>query len=100
MKSKYTNQELYSWMIGQISAIYFQFYQLAYDLTKRAEIAYRFELGLEESNFIQFGYWDSLKHGVFAGERLRHDIERLEVAHLEQNEREDEITRTYFVITT
>jgi Tc toxin complex TcA C-terminal TcB-binding domain len=43
-----TNQELYSWMLGQISAIYFQSYQLAYDLAKRAEVAFRLGLGLEK----------------------------------------------------
>jgi peptidoglycan hydrolase-like protein with peptidoglycan-binding domain len=93
MRSKYTNQELYSWMIGQVSAIYFQSYQLAFDVAKRSEAAYRFELGLDESNFIQFGYWDSLKRGLLVGERLHHDIKRLEVAYLEQNQREYEITK-------
>ena len=34
------------WMVGEISASYFQAYQLAYDIAKRAERAYRFELGL------------------------------------------------------
>ena len=40
-------------------------------MAKRAERAYRFELGLEDSSFIQFGYWDSLQKGLLAGERLR-----------------------------
>jgi hypothetical protein len=93
MKSKYSNQELYSWMVGQISGIYFQSYQLAHDVAKRAETAYRFELGLNESNFIQFGYWDSLKRGLLAGERLYQDIKRVEVAYLDQNQREYEITK-------
>ena len=93
MRRKYTNQELYSWMIGRVSGIYFQSYQLAYDVAKRAETAYRFELGLEESNFIQFGYWDNLKRGLLAGERLYHDIKRMEVAYLDQNQREYKITK-------
>ncbi|NYT10718.1 MAG: hypothetical protein GKC09_12435, partial [Methanosarcinales archaeon] len=93
MQSKYTNRELYSWMVGQVSAIYFQSYQLAYDVAKRAERAYRFELGLKDSNFIQFGYWDNLKKGLLAGERLHHDLKRMEVAYLEKNKREYEITK-------
>ena len=64
--SKYTNHELYGWMVGQISGLYFQRYQLAYDVAKRAERAFRYELGLHDSNFIQFGYWDSLKKGLLA----------------------------------
>jgi Tc toxin complex TcA C-terminal TcB-binding domain len=93
LRDKYTNRELYNWMVGQISGIYFQTYQLAYDVAKRAERAYRHELGLRDSNFIQFGYWDSLKKGLLAGESLFHDIKRIEVAYLEQNKREYEITK-------
>jgi hypothetical protein len=64
LTNKYTNQDLYDWMISEISATYFQCYQLAYDLAKKAERTYRFELGLSDSNFIQFGYWDSLRKGL------------------------------------
>ncbi len=93
LRGKYTNQELYGWMVGQISAVYFQTYQLAYDVAKRAERAYRFELGLKDSNFIQFGYWDSLKKGLLAGEKLHYDLKRMEMAYLDQNKREYEITK-------
>ena len=29
MRDKYTNRELYDWMVGQLSAVYFQSYRLA-----------------------------------------------------------------------
>ena len=93
MHEKFTNQELYGWMVNQISIVYFQTYKLAYDLAKRVEKAYRYELGLDNSNFIQFGYWDSLKKGLLAGERLHHDLKRLEIAYFEQNKREYELTK-------
>lgn len=93
MRDKFTNRELYDWMVGQVSAIYFQSYKLAYDVAKRSERAFRFELGLNDSNFIQFGYWDSLKKGLLAGERLSHDLKRMEVAYLDQNKREYELTK-------
>jgi hypothetical protein len=93
MRSKYTNQELYDWMVAQVSGLYFQSYQLAYDVAKRAERAYRHELGLADSSFIQFGYWDSLKKGLLAGERLYQDLKRMELAYLDQNKREYEITK-------
>jgi hypothetical protein len=93
LRNKYTNQELYGWMIGQLATVYFQTYQLAYDLAKRAERAFRHELGLKDSNYIQFGYWDSLKKGLLAGERLHHDLKRMEVAYLDQHKREYEITK-------
>jgi len=93
MRGKFTNRDLYDWMVSQISGIYFQSYQMAYDVAKRAERTYRFELGLEDSSFVQFGYWNSLKKGLLAGERLYHDIKRMEVAYLDQNKREYEITK-------
>ncbi len=93
MHSKFTNKELYSWMVSQLSAIYFQSYHLAYDLAKRAERNYRYELGLADSDFIKFGYWDSLKKGLLAGERLHLDLKRMEVAYLEQNRRDYEIIK-------
>ncbi len=68
MEQKFTNVELYQWMVGQLSTLYFQSYQLAYDLAKQAEQAYRHELALPDATFIQFGYWDSLKKGL-AGRR-------------------------------
>ena len=37
---KFTNQELYDWMVGQLTATYFQSYQLAFDLAQRAERAF------------------------------------------------------------
>ena len=93
LRSKYTNEDLYSWMISQISKVYFQTYNLAYDLAKRAERAYRFELGLNDSSFIQFGYWDNLKKGLLAGEQLAFALKRMDAAYLDQNKRDFEITR-------
>jgi hypothetical protein len=92
MRDKFTNQDLYDWTVSQVSAIYFQCYQLAYNVAKRAEKAYQFERGNKDS-FIQFGYWDSLKKGLLSGERLYYDLKRMEMAYLDQNKREYEITR-------
>jgi hypothetical protein len=93
LSSKYTNHELYDWMVGQSSALYFQAYQLAYDVAKRAERAFRYELGLADSNYVQFGYWDSLRKGLLAGERLRQDLHRMQAAYLDQHKREYEIVK-------
>ena len=93
MRGKFTNQELYDWMVGQVSAIYFQSYQLALRVAKRAERAFRFELGLQDSDFVQIVYWDSLKKGLLAGDHLYHDLKRMDVAYLDQNSREYELTK-------
>ena len=93
MRSKYTNQQLYDWMIGQLATIYFQSYQLAFDMAKRAEKCFQFELCKSDTSFIQFGYWDSLKKGLLSGEKLINDIHRMETAYLDQHKRELEITK-------
>lgn len=93
MHSKYTNLELYNWMLGQISQIYFQSYQLAYDMAKRAEKCFQYELGVENTSYIQFGYWDSLKKGLLSGEKLQYDLRGLDAAYIELNRREFELTK-------
>ena len=92
MRSKFTNEELYDWMISQISSVYFRSYQLAYDVAKKAERCFQHELG-STSSFLQFGYWDSLKKGLMVADHLYHDLKRMEVAYLDQNKREYELTK-------
>ena len=90
---KFTKQQLYSRLVTQVSTAYFQSYQMAYDLAKQAERAFHYELGVENTNFIEFGYWDNLIKGLHAGDRLLKDLRRMEVAYLEQNRREYELTK-------
>jgi hypothetical protein len=93
MRNKYTQEELYGWMQGEISTLYFQCYQLAYDLAKKAERTYRHELGIETSNFVQYGIWDSFRKGLLSGERLYLSLKQMEKAYMDQNRREYEITK-------
>jgi hypothetical protein len=83
LRNKYTNQDLYSWMEGQLRTLYYQAYTLAYELAKKAEKVFRFERGLTTSNFIQFGYWDAAYDGLLAGERLYTGLKQLEAAYQE-----------------
>jgi hypothetical protein len=93
-RTKYTNQQLYNWMISQVSSLYFQAYKLAFDMAKRAEKCYRYELGIQQSSYISFGYWDSLKKGLLAGDKLMQDLHRLDAAYIEQNKRELELNKS------
>lgn len=94
LRNKYTNQELYIWMEGQVRTLYYQAYTLAYDLAKRAEKVYRFERGLETSDFIQFGYWDAGHDGLFSGERLYIGLKQLEAAYQEKRGHDFEISKS------
>ncbi|NJK31767.1 MAG: hypothetical protein HC927_04720 [Deltaproteobacteria bacterium] len=96
MRSKFSNRDLYDWMIGQLSTLYFQAYQLAFDQAKRAERAYRHELAIPASEppIIKYGYWDSLRKGLLAGDRLAHDLERLDLAYMDRDVRELELRKS------
>lgn len=96
MRSKFTNKELYSWMVAQLAATYFQSYQLAYDLAKKAQKCMKYELPLVKEpaeGFVKFGYWDSLKKGLLTAEKLQFDLRKMEAAYMEENKREFELTK-------
>jgi hypothetical protein len=93
LKGKYTNKELYQWMVKEVSSLYSDIYKLAYDTAKRAEKSYGFELGIDNSSFIQSSCWNSLRSGLLAGEQLMLGLRRMEMAYIEKNSRELEITK-------
>ncbi|MGO7121515.1 neuraminidase-like domain-containing protein [Rhizobium johnstonii] len=94
---KFTNQELYEWMIAQTSGLYFQAFNLAQRFALRTERAFHFELGPKSDgtfvSYIGSSGWDSLHKGLLAGQALLLDLKRMEVDYLERNRRELEITK-------
>lgn len=93
LKNKYTNEELYVWMKGNLKTVYHQVYSLAYELGKKAEKVFRFERGLTTSNFIQSGYWNAGRDGLLAGEQLYVGLKQLEAAYQEKRGHDYEITK-------
>ncbi len=95
LRGKFTNQELYGWQINQIRSIYRQAYELAYDLSKRAERAWQYEMGDfgRRNAFIHFENWEGTRQGLLAGEKLQLDLKRMETAYLESQRRDYEITK-------
>lgn len=93
LRTKYTSDELYGWMIGQLSTVHFQAYKFAFDSAKLAERALQFERGESSLNYIEFSYWDSLKKGLLSGDRLWIDLRRMESAYLEDDRRLLEVVR-------
>jgi hypothetical protein len=99
LETKFSNQELYQWMIDKLQDIHKQGYQLAYDMARKAEKAYRFELGLQDSNFIQYGYYEDSYLGITAGEQLQLALKQLDAAYIENNVREFELTKHISLIS-
>ncbi|MFE2998005.1 neuraminidase-like domain-containing protein [Nocardia sp. NPDC059246] len=92
MLTKFTSEELYIWTAGQVSAVYYPAYQLAYDSAKMLERCYCYELARDDT-FINFGYWNSQKKGLTAAHALLHDIKRMERAYRDNNTRDYELTK-------
>ena len=91
MRSKFTNQELYDWMLSSTSKTYFSSYQLAFDVAKQAEQALQLELGTQQT-FLKFGY-DSLRKGLLAADGLVASIRAMETAYHDQNRRDYELKK-------
>lgn len=95
MKNKFSNLQLYSWMSGKLSGLFFQTYKMAHDYAKLAEQAFVFEKGVlaGDVNFINGMYWDSQKKGLLSGVLLESDLNRLENKHFDTDGRSLEITK-------
>ena len=93
LRSKFTNNELYTWMKHRLTDIYKQSFDMAFDLSKKAERSYQFERGEFNTSFIQYNYWNSAKEGLLAGESLHLALRQMEKSYLDKNKRELEITK-------
>ena len=96
LHDKFTNEELYLWMQGEISRLYYEYYRFAFDTARKAERSMKRELmrpEVDARDFIKFNYWDSGRKGLLSGEALHLDVKRMELAYHENNKRELELTR-------
>jgi hypothetical protein len=94
LTDKFAGAQLYGWMAGRLSTMYFQTYHLAYEIARAAERAFQFERGAGGgAGFIQPTYWESRRNGLLAGESLGLDLERMGKAYVDSDSRGMEITK-------
>lgn len=96
MKDKYTNESLYTWMTGQVRTIYNDSFHMAFDMAQKAERVYRFERAISDEQplpFVKFYETNTQKEGLLLGEKLQRDLRKLDLAYVEQNKREYELTK-------
>jgi hypothetical protein len=89
---KETTIGFYAWMKREIKALYGKAFQLAFEVSKKAERALQNELGDSSLNYIQFSYLDGTE-GLLAGEKLLFDVKNMEMAYHDLNQREYELTK-------
>jgi len=93
IKTKFSNNELYQWMKEQLVSVHKQSYDMAFELARKAEMAFEYEKGALETGYIEYGHFDSSKNGLLAGEKLQLGLRQLEVAYQEKNTRTFELTK-------
>jgi hypothetical protein len=96
LREKFTNAELYAWMQGEISRLYYEYYRFAFDTARKAEQTMKHELmrpEVDATDYVKFNYWDSGRRGLLSGEALYLDVKRMEMAYHENNKREYELTK-------
>jgi hypothetical protein len=96
LREKFTNAELYAWMQGELSRLYYEYYRFAFDVARQAEQTMKRELmrpELDSKTLVKFNYWDGGRKGLLSGEALYLDVKRMEVAYHEHNQREYELTK-------
>lgn len=96
-KNKFSNKGLYKYLSSNLARLYRQAYSLAHDLAKQAEAAYHFETDDDTSFFIEADNWDVGQAGLLSGEKLSIQLQQMEKAYLEKNERKLEITQSFSV---
>jgi hypothetical protein len=96
LSEKFSNADLYLWMQGELSRLFYEYYRLAFDTARRAEHSMKLDLmrpELDSQSFVKFNYWDAGRKGLLSGEALHLDLKRMEIAYHDNNKRELELTR-------
>ncbi|KAM0144638.1 hypothetical protein ACHAP3_000668 [Botrytis cinerea] len=93
-RSKYTNEQLYSWMEKRLRNLYLQAYNLVLDAALQAQSAFSFEAGRKCSIIKPAGYWDASRNGLLAAQDLFWDLKKLEATQAGNNSADYNITKT------
>lgn len=96
-KNKFTRLGLYNYLASGLGRVYRNAYNMAYDLARQAEAAYRFER-FDTGIYIQNDNWQADKAGLMAGDQLMQQLMSLEKRYIETNERKPEITQSFSLV--
>jgi Tc toxin complex TcA C-terminal TcB-binding domain/Neuraminidase-like domain len=93
--TRFTGKELYNWMAGRLSGLYFQLFDTTQPLCLMAKAALEKEIDKSKTDglFIRPG-WNDLYQGLLAGEDLQLNLQKLENVWLQEEQRALEVERT------
>ncbi|MCT4648628.1 MAG: neuraminidase-like domain-containing protein [Carboxylicivirga sp.] len=94
LSSKFTNEELYLWMAGEINTLYRSAFDMAYKMAKQAEGAYNYELCPNSPRLpLATDYFNAQNKGLLAGEKLYMELKKMEADYLANNKRKFELSK-------
>ena len=98
---KFTSKDLHEWLVKQLTKLSKTMCKLTTKVAKMAEKCYHFEIGDTDmgnaKSFISNSYWDGAYSGLLSADRLIADLHAMEVAYLENDKNELEITRDIYL---
>lgn len=92
VKNRFSNSQLYQWLVGRLTSLYFQSYQQAHILAVMAQQSWQFERN-HTTTFLRPSYWNNLHQGLLAAEGLTHDLLEMDRAYLVDDRRDMEIVK-------
>ncbi|EMD29228.1 Tc toxin subunit A-related protein [Amycolatopsis azurea] len=93
LRGKFTNGELYTYLQSETAALHRELYELALRTGRQAQRAFNSERGHLARTFLPERAWDTLHEGLLAGERLQVALRQMELAYVDANCREYELTK-------
>ncbi|MBI6577330.1 toxin [Pseudomonas viridiflava] len=97
LNKRFTNSQLYQWLNGQFSTLYYQAYDATFSLCQAAQACWQYEIADYSASFIQPAAWKDAWRGLTAGEALKLNLMKMDTAYLARNDRKLEIVKTISV---
>jgi hypothetical protein len=94
LTTRFTQASLYTWLTGQLSALYYQAYDAVLSLCLSTQACWQYEMGDITTFFIQTNAWNNSYRGLLVGETLQLNLHQMESAWLNRNQRRLELTKT------
>ena len=92
LREKFSNEERFGWMIESLADLYREAFQHAVRLTKTARECLRYELPARVViDEVGDGLWESLHHGLLAGDRLSAELRELDATYARERPWEREV---------
>ncbi|QMU63857.1 MAG: hypothetical protein GKR88_05830 [Flavobacteriaceae bacterium] len=96
--TKFTGQELYNWIVGRLSSLYYQLYDATLPICIMCKEALIKETSTDKAtSAFTTPAWNDLYQGLLAGESLQLELQKLDRLWLEESKRGLEATKTVSV---